>query len=110
LSGVAAQLAAIDVDERDALIFVHGYNVSFQEAALRAAQIGFDLSVKGAMAFFSWPSQGATAHYSADEATIEASERGCNRRFHDRLRGEERRGCRAHHCAQHGQSRGIARR
>jgi esterase/lipase superfamily enzyme len=73
-SGIAAQLAAIRADERSALIFVHGYNVSFQEAALRAAQIGFDLSVKGAMAFFSWPSQGSTRGYPADEATIEASE------------------------------------
>jgi esterase/lipase superfamily enzyme len=73
-NGIAAQLAAIDADARGALIFVHGYNVSFQEAALRAAQIGFDLSVKGAMAFFSWPSQGSTGGYPADEATIEASE------------------------------------
>ena len=73
-SGIAAQLAAIDRDERGALIFVHGYNVSFEDAALRAAQIGFDLSVKGAMAFFSWPSQGSTRGYPADEATIEASE------------------------------------
>jgi esterase/lipase superfamily enzyme len=72
--GIASQLAAIGTDERCALIFVHGYNVSFQEAALRAAQIGFDLSVKGAMAFFSWPSQGSTGGYPADEATIEASE------------------------------------
>ena len=56
------------------MIFVHGYNVSFQDAALRAAQIGFDLSVKGTMAFFSWPSQGSTGGYPADEATIEASE------------------------------------
>jgi len=73
-TGIAARLAAVDADERSALIFVHGYNVSFQEAALRAAQIGFDLSVKGAMAFFSWPSQGSTSGYPADEATIEASE------------------------------------
>jgi len=73
-NGIAAELAAISTAERSALVFVHGYNVSFQEAALRAAQIGFDLSVKGAMAFFSWPSQGSTSGYPADEATIEASE------------------------------------
>jgi esterase/lipase superfamily enzyme len=71
---ITAQLAAINAVERCALIFVHGYNVSFEEAAQRAAQIGFDLSVKGAMAFFSWPSQGPTRGYPADEATIEASE------------------------------------
>jgi esterase/lipase superfamily enzyme len=73
-SAIAAQLAAIDAEERRAMIFVHGYNVSFQEAALRAAQIGFDLSIKGAMAFFSWPSQGSPLGYAADAATIEASE------------------------------------
>jgi esterase/lipase superfamily enzyme len=73
-NGIGTQLAALDANERAALIFVHGYNVSFQDAALRTAQIGFDLSVKGAMAFFSWPSQGSTRGYPADEATIEATE------------------------------------
>jgi esterase/lipase superfamily enzyme len=62
------------IDDRDVLVFIHGYNVSFVDAALRAAQIGFDLSIKGVMAFFSWPSQGSTSAYMADEATIEASE------------------------------------
>jgi esterase/lipase superfamily enzyme len=73
-SGVAAHMASVKAAERNALIFVHGYNVSFEDAALRAAQIGFDLSIKGAMAFFSWPSQGSPGAYPADEATIEASE------------------------------------
>ncbi|MBI1201698.1 MAG: alpha/beta fold hydrolase [Rhodopseudomonas sp.] len=73
-SQVSGKLAAVDIDDRDAVIFVHGYNVTFDDAALRAAQIGFDLSIKGAMAFFSWPSQGTLAGYTADEATIEANE------------------------------------
>jgi hypothetical protein len=67
-------LQSVDIDDHDAVIFIHGYNVSFVDAALRAAQIGFDLSIKGAMTFFSWPSQGTTSGYMADEATIEASE------------------------------------
>lgn len=71
---VAARLEAAALDDRDAVIFIHGYNVTFEDAALRAAQIGFDLSIKGAMAFFSWPSQGTLAGYAADEATIEANE------------------------------------
>ena len=73
-SAISSRLAKLEIGERDAVIFVHGYNVSFDNAAVHAAQIGFDLSVKGAMAFFSWPSQGAVKGYSADEATIEASE------------------------------------
>jgi esterase/lipase superfamily enzyme len=54
---------------------LHGFNVSFNEAAIRTAQIGVDLKVMGATAFFSWPSRGTVMAYSADEATIEASER-----------------------------------
>ena len=61
-------------DQPQALVFVHGYNESFEEAAVRAAQIGFDLKVPGPTAFFSWPSQGTFQGYAADEASIEASE------------------------------------
>ena len=71
---MATHLAATATDERSAVIFIPGYNVSFEAAALRAAQIGFDLSVRGAMVFFSWPSRGTLQGYTADEATIEASE------------------------------------
>jgi esterase/lipase superfamily enzyme len=56
------------------VVFIHGYNVSFEEAALRAAQIGHDLAISGVMAFYSWPSQGTLQGYPADEASIEASE------------------------------------
>jgi esterase/lipase superfamily enzyme len=72
--GIISALSAVELGDRDAVIFVHGYNVSFEDAAIRAAQIGFDLSIKGAMAFFSWPSQGTNSGYLADEASIEASE------------------------------------
>ncbi|MDH5536836.1 MAG: alpha/beta hydrolase, partial [Betaproteobacteria bacterium] len=68
-------LAQCDAGERRALVFIHGFNVSFEDAALRAAQIGVDLKVPGIMAFYSWPSKGSVLGYSADEATIEASER-----------------------------------
>lgn len=58
-----------------ALVLLHGYNVSFEQAAIGAAQIGYDLKVPGPTAFFSWPSHGRVVSYPADEATIEASER-----------------------------------
>ena len=74
-SRISTQLASLKPTEREALVFVHGYNVSFRDAALRAAQLGTDLAVRGAMAFFSWPSRGTVRSYTADEASIEASER-----------------------------------
>ena len=69
-----AMQTAQDQGETHALIFLHGFNVSFEEAAIRAAQLGFDLKVPGATAFFSWPSRGTVTAYPADEASIEASE------------------------------------
>lgn len=63
-----------DGDAAHALVFLHGFNVTFEEAAIRAAQIGVDLGMPGATAFFSWPSRGNARDYPVDEATIEASE------------------------------------
>jgi len=71
---MASTLGSAALPDRQAVVFVHGYNISFEDAALRAAQIGFDLSIKHAMAFFSWPSRGDLEAYPSDEATIEASE------------------------------------
>jgi esterase/lipase superfamily enzyme len=73
-NSVEKALRSVATAERDAVVFIHGYNVSFEEAALRAAQIGHDLAISGVMAFYSWPSQGTLQGYPADEASIEASE------------------------------------
>jgi esterase/lipase superfamily enzyme len=63
-------------NESQALVFLHGFNVTFEEAAIRAAQVGFDLKLPGPTAFFSWPSLGSPAPgaYRADEKSIVASE------------------------------------
>jgi esterase/lipase superfamily enzyme/nucleoid DNA-binding protein len=73
---VSSTLQALPSQERLALIYLHGFNVSFEGAALRAAQIGADLEVPGITAFFSWPSKGSSTlrSYIADGATIGASE------------------------------------
>lgn len=56
---------------RSAFVFVHGYNVTFEDAARRTAQISYDLAFEGAPVFYSWPSQGTTAAYTVDEQNIE---------------------------------------
>jgi esterase/lipase superfamily enzyme len=58
---------------RDILIYVHGYNLSFEGAMIRAAQIGFDLKVSGITAAFCWASRGDLEGYAADEDTIQLS-------------------------------------
>ena len=59
----------------EALIFIHGFNNTFEESVKRAAQVGYDLGINGPTALFSWPSRGRLDDYMVDEATIEASER-----------------------------------
>jgi esterase/lipase superfamily enzyme len=56
---------------KSALVFVHGYNVSFADAARRTAQMTFDLQFPGAPIFFSWPSVGKTQDYAVDETNVE---------------------------------------
>jgi esterase/lipase superfamily enzyme len=45
-------------DEKQAFVFIHGYSVTFEDAARRTAQMAYDLGFDGAPIFFSWPSQG----------------------------------------------------
>ena len=104
----AMQAARESGEQPHALVFLHGFNVTFADAAIRAAQIGYDLKVPGATAFFSWPSRGSVAAYPADEASIEASERAITDFLVDFTAncGAERG---ARHRAQHGQPRPAAR-
>ena len=55
---------------REALIFVHGFNVEFWEAMVRAAQLYTDLDIDGVVAAYSWPSRGNVLGYAADRQQI----------------------------------------
>ena len=61
----------ISKNGKSTFLFVHGYNVTFADAARRTAQITFDLRFNGEPVFYSWPSQGTTTGYTVDEANIE---------------------------------------
>jgi esterase/lipase superfamily enzyme len=41
---------------KDAFVFVHGFNVAFEDAIFRTAQIAYDLAFDGAPILYSWPS------------------------------------------------------
>ena len=55
---------------QEAFVFVHGYNVTFEDAARRTAQLAYDLKFDGAPIFFSWPSQGGLLQYAVDETNV----------------------------------------
>ncbi len=71
--GFFADLGAHIKASRDkkAFVFIHGYNVTFEDAARRTAQISYDLGFEGAPVFYSWPSQGTFEGYPVDETNIE---------------------------------------
>lgn len=56
-----------DGTARQALLFIHGYNVSFDSAIQRTAQIAFDLDFHGVPIAFSWPSQSSLGAYTIDQ-------------------------------------------
>lgn len=51
---------------REALVFVHGFSVSFEGAALRTAQLASDLEVDGLAFFYDWPSRASMFRYNTD--------------------------------------------
>jgi esterase/lipase superfamily enzyme len=63
----------IDSSSKDAFIFIHGYNTSFEDAARRTAQLAYDMDFDGTPIMYSWPSQGSLSAYTADEAVIDVS-------------------------------------
>lgn len=48
-------IETVKKSKRIPLVFVHGFNVRYQEAVLRAAQIAYDLKYQGPIILFTWP-------------------------------------------------------
>jgi esterase/lipase superfamily enzyme len=57
-----------------ALVLVHGYHTSFEEALLRAARIAAATKYKGRVFLFSWPSASSVVKYMIDMDGAERSE------------------------------------
>lgn len=51
---------------KEAFVFVHGFNVTFESAVYRTAQIAYDLGFDGAPILYSWPSLGTATGYPVD--------------------------------------------
>jgi esterase/lipase superfamily enzyme len=73
LQAIGEQAAKGGPGRKTALIFVHGFNVPFDDAAFRTAQISYDIGFKGAPVFYSWPSHASAAplSYTRDKTQIE---------------------------------------
>ena len=71
-SDFRASLAASGSDT--ALLFVHGFWNSFEDGALRAAQLAWDLGYPGAPALYSWGSAGSAVGYLTDASSVVEAE------------------------------------
>jgi esterase/lipase superfamily enzyme len=56
---------------KETLVFIHGYQNSFEYAARRTAQIAYDLNFDGVPILYSWPSEAKFLNYKADEGNVE---------------------------------------
>jgi len=69
----AAMQTEMDRCGKNIFVFIHGYNVSFEDAARRTGQMAYDLKFPGAPVFYSWPSQGNWYSYVTDKENIDLS-------------------------------------
>ncbi len=66
VAAVNAQAARLPARDREAIVFVHGYNTTFAEGLYRQAQIARDFGTRGISVNFSWPSAADFRAYAYD--------------------------------------------
>jgi esterase/lipase superfamily enzyme len=71
LDHLHVSLDQLSLSERDLLIFIHGFDTSFEDSVRRTAQIAYDLDFRGPAILYSWPSEAKFAQYITDETNIE---------------------------------------
>ncbi len=70
---IASHISGRIGSNRDVLLFVHGFNTSFEEARFRLAQIVVDGGFNGVPVLFTWPSKGSLFAYGSDRERAMAS-------------------------------------
>ena len=70
---IASHISGRIGSNRDVLLFVHGFDTSFDEARFRLAQIVADGGFNGVPVLFTWPSKGSLLAYGSDRESAMAS-------------------------------------
>ena len=71
LAAAKDRLTAASKFKDHAFVFVHGFNMSFDNTIFRAAQLAFNLQFDGPVFVYSWPSGGKVASYTYDAESSE---------------------------------------
>ena len=67
---LAAALSGQRRGQREAVIYVHGFNNTFSEGLYRIAQLSHDLEMPGVAVHYSWPSLGKPLAYVHDRDSV----------------------------------------
>lgn len=62
--------ALLQTKSKSVVVFIHGYNQTFEQGAEAAGQLRYDSLFNGPMILYSWPSAGKLLGYSSDENQI----------------------------------------
>ena len=84
-------LAERPAGQRDAVIFVHGFNSTFAEGLYRTAQIGADLALPGVLVHYAWPSRANPLAYAYDRESALFARDGLERLLKETARAGTRR-------------------
>lgn len=82
-NGIATHISGRIGSNRDVLLYVHGFNTSYNEARFRLAQIVQDGRFGGVPVLFTWPSSDSLLGYEAARETAAASRDGLAKLLRD---------------------------
>nr|WP_275982068.1 alpha/beta fold hydrolase [Frigidibacter sp. ROC022] len=63
---LAREFARRPADNREAVVYVHGFNNTFGDGVLRIAQLAHDFRINGVAVHYAWPSAASTLGYEYD--------------------------------------------
>lgn len=69
-SGLRSALLARPRGDREAVIYVHGFNNNFADGVLRITQLAHDFKFPGVAVHYSWPSAGNPLGYAYDRDSV----------------------------------------
>ncbi|MFY0616068.1 alpha/beta hydrolase [Shimia sp.] len=67
---ISKDLATQPPEDREVILFVHGFYNTYQDSLFRLAQIKSDFDLRGAVVNFAWPSAGSPIGYAYDRESV----------------------------------------
>lgn len=82
-AALAAEMRLSRRGQREAVVFVHGFNTNFAEGAYRFAQMQHDMELPGVAVHYAWPSRGSVLGYAYDRDSVMFARDGLENLLHE---------------------------